>query len=37
MEKSKTWKDISKLIRMPKFAYKIVKTYPEMKNSISIG
>ncbi|UCA58374.1 GLPGLI family protein [Chryseobacterium rhizoplanae] len=31
MEKSKTWKDISKLIRMPKFAYKIVKTYPEMK------
>lgn len=31
MVKSKTWKDISKLIRMPKFAYKIVKTYPEMK------
>ncbi len=31
MEKSKTWKDISKLIRTPKFAYKIVKTYPEMK------
>ncbi|WP_336964665.1 GLPGLI family protein [Chryseobacterium contaminans] len=31
MEKTKTWKDISKLIRMPKFAYKIVKTYPEMK------
>ncbi|MDM1554028.1 GLPGLI family protein [Chryseobacterium indologenes] len=31
MEKAKTWKDISKLIRMPKFAYKIVKTYPEMK------
>lgn len=31
MEKSKTWKDISKLIRTPKFAYKIIKTYPEMK------
>lgn len=31
MEKAKVWKDISKLIRMPKFAYKIVKTYPEMK------
>ncbi|WP_347219432.1 GLPGLI family protein [Chryseobacterium sp.] len=31
MEKAKAWKDISKLIRMPKFAYKIVKTYPEMK------
>ncbi|MBP2617249.1 GLPGLI family protein [Chryseobacterium jejuense] len=31
MEKAKAWKDISKLIRTPKFAYKIVKTYPEMK------
>lgn len=31
MEKTKTWKDISKMVRMPKFSYKIVKTYPEMK------
>ncbi|PKF75188.1 GLPGLI family protein [Chryseobacterium sp. PMSZPI] len=31
MEKTKTWKDVSKLIRMPKFSYKIIKTYPEMK------
>ena len=31
MEKAKVWKDISKMIRMPKFSYKIVKTYPEMK------
>ncbi|MET3034553.1 GLPGLI family protein [Chryseobacterium sp. NRRL B-14859] len=31
MEKAKTWKDITKMIRMPKFSYKIVKTYPEMK------
>ncbi|MEJ5106260.1 GLPGLI family protein [Chryseobacterium sp. MYb328] len=31
MEKAKVWKDISKLIKTPKFAYKIVKTYPEMK------
>ncbi|BAP29627.1 uncharacterized protein CHSO_0590 [Chryseobacterium sp. StRB126] len=41
MEKAKVWKDISKLIRMPKFAYKIVKTYPEMKeqylNRVSIN
>ncbi|MDR6526585.1 MULTISPECIES: GLPGLI family protein [Chryseobacterium] len=31
MEKAKTWKDITKLIRMPKFSYKIIKTYPDMK------
>ncbi|MBW7675292.1 GLPGLI family protein [Chryseobacterium chendengshani] len=31
MEKTKSWKDMSKMIRMPKFSYKIIKTYPEMK------
>ncbi|MFP3596477.1 GLPGLI family protein [Chryseobacterium sp. SIMBA_029] len=31
MEKVKAWKDMSKLIKMPKFSYKIVKTYPDMK------
>lgn len=31
MEKTKSFKDMSKLIKMPKFSYKIVKTYPEMK------
>lgn len=31
MEKTKSWKDMSKFIKMPKFSYKIVKTYPEMK------
>lgn len=31
MEKSKAWKDMSKMIRMPKFTYKISKSYPEMK------
>ncbi|MCW1964426.1 GLPGLI family protein [Chryseobacterium viscerum] len=31
MEKTKSWKDITKLIKMPKFSYKIFKTYPEMK------
>ncbi len=31
MEKTKSWKDVTKLIKMPKFSYKVVKTYPEMK------
>ncbi len=31
MEKTKTFKDMSKLVKMPKFSYKIVKTYPDMK------
>lgn len=31
MEKTKSWKDVTKLIKMPKFTYKIVKSYPEMK------
>lgn len=31
MEKKKVWRDVSKMIKMPKFSYKIVKTYPEMK------
>lgn len=31
MEKTKNWKDVSKLIKMPKFSYKIIKTYPDMK------
>jgi GLPGLI family protein len=31
MEKTKTWKDVTKLIKMPKFSYKIIKTYPDMK------
>ena len=31
MEKTKSFKDISKMIKMPKFSYKIVKHYPEMK------
>lgn len=30
MEKSGTWKDISKSIKMPKFSFKIYKTYPDM-------
>ena len=30
MEKTKSWKDITKIIRMPKFSYKIIKIYPEM-------
>ena len=31
MEKTKTFKDMSKMIKWPKFSYKIIKTYPEMK------
>jgi len=31
MEKTKSFKDMSKLIKWPKFSYKIVKTYPDMK------
>ncbi|QIY84662.1 GLPGLI family protein [Chryseobacterium sp. NEB161] len=30
MQKTKAWKDLSKTIRMPKFSYKIYKTYPSM-------
>ncbi len=30
MEKSGTWKDMSKSIKMPKFSFKIYKTYPDM-------
>ncbi len=30
MEKSKTFKDMSKMIKWPKFSYKIYKTYPSM-------
>jgi len=31
MEKTKSFKDMSKLIKWPKFSYKIIKTYPDMK------
>jgi len=31
MQKSKTWKDLSKTIKMPKFSFKIYKIYPDMK------
>ncbi len=31
MEKTKSWKDVTKIVKMPKFSYKIVKTYPDMK------
>ena len=31
MEKTKTFKDISKSIVMPKFTYKVTKSYPSMK------
>ncbi|PTT40342.1 GLPGLI family protein [Chryseobacterium sp. HMWF028] len=31
MEKTKSFKDMSKMIRWPKFSYKIVKNYPDMK------
>ena len=31
MQKSGTYKDISKSIKMPKFSYKVYKFYPEMK------
>ena len=30
MEKTKTFKDMSKMIKWPKFSYKIYKTYPSM-------
>lgn len=30
MEKSGTWKDMSKSIKMPKFSFKIYKAYPDM-------
>lgn len=31
MQKAGTWKDLSKLIKWPKFTYKIFKTYPNME------
>lgn len=31
MQKTKAWKDLSKTIKMPKFAFKIYKMYPDMK------
>lgn len=31
MERTKVWKDLMKSVHMPKFSYKIEKTYPEMK------
>jgi len=31
MEKTKSFKDLSKLIKWPKFSYKIIKTYPDIK------
>ena len=31
MQKTKTWKDLSKTIKMPKFSFKIYKFYPDMK------
>ena len=33
MMKTKSFKDISKMVRMPKFSFKIYKKYPEMKVS----
>lgn len=33
MEKTKTFKDMSKSITMPKFSYKIIKAYPSMKET----
>ncbi|MPS74829.1 MAG: GLPGLI family protein [Chryseobacterium sp.] len=31
MQRTKAWKDLSKTIKMPKFAFKIYKMYPDMK------
>jgi GLPGLI family protein len=33
MEKSGTWKDMMKSIKMPKFTYKVAKTYPSMTST----
>jgi GLPGLI family protein len=33
MMKTKTFKDVSKMVKMPKFSFKIYKQYPEMKVS----
>ncbi|WP_417428274.1 GLPGLI family protein [Halpernia sp.] len=33
MEKTKTWKDISKSLVLPKFTYKVIKSYPSMKST----
>lgn len=35
MQKSGTYKDLTKLIKQPKFAHKIVKTYPSMEVTYS--
>lgn len=37
MQKTKTYQDMSKMIKMPKFAFKITKIYPEMKVQYSEG
>lgn len=37
MQKAGVYKDISKSIKMPKFSYKVIKDYPEMKISYSEG
>lgn len=33
MEKTQTFKDMSKTIKMPKFSYKVIKSYPTMKET----
>ncbi len=33
MQKTKSWKDLSKTIAMPKFSYKVFKAYPSMKET----
>lgn len=37
MQKAGVYKDISKSIKMPKFSFKIIKEYPEMKMSYAEG
>lgn len=37
MEKTGMYKDMSKSIKMPKFSYKVVKTYPSMDISVEDG
>ncbi len=37
MQKAGVYKDISKSIKMPKFSYKIIKDYPDMKMAYSEG
>lgn len=33
MEKTKAWKDLSKSIKMPKFSFKVIKSYPSMTST----